>query len=181
VNGLVYRDNIAVTWRYVDHALDAEHLARVNASNESFLRGVTALGEVPAAGVEADDGASGIGHELQRLDSKLNLLLELVSSLIYREADIAAPRMAEVAADAVTWVAGDERLPEPGRTVFLELYIQRGLPKPLCCYGEVLPATDLKGQVAIAVRYLNLGGSAKAWLEKWIFRQHRREVAAQRG
>ena len=54
--GLAYTDNISIAWRKVGHDLDQTHLARVNASNEEFLRAVTVMGLDVAPGdfVHAD-------------------------------------------------------------------------------------------------------------------------------
>lgn len=174
--GLVYSDNIAVAWKPVDYEPDATHLAMVNASNESFLRAVSAIGDgVPAK--EGADTPAGINAETARLDLKLNLLLDLVSSLVYHELEIPPVGAVQVSATEVSW-RGD--VPAPGARVFLQLYIQRGLPKPLCCYGEVISTAAEYEAGEARVRFVGLAGAAKVWLEKLIFRHHRREVAFRR-
>ncbi len=175
-NGLVYSDNIAVAWKPVDYAPDATHLAMVNASNESFLRAVSAIGD----GVPGKDGGetpAAMSQEFARLDLKLNLVLDLVSSLIYHELDIPPVSAVKVSATGVSW-QGD--VPAPGARVFLQLYIQRGLPKPLCCYGEVISTAEEYQAGEARVRFVGLEGAAGVWLEKLIFRHHRREVAFRR-
>lgn len=175
-DGLVYSDNIALAWKPVDYQPEQTHLAMVNASNESFLRAVSAIGDgTPAK--ETSDVPAGIGQDIARLDLKLNLVLELVSSLIYHELDIPPVSAVQVTADRVSW-RGD--VPAPGSRVFLQLYIQRGLPKPLCCYGEVVSSPEEYAAGQAQVRFVGLTGAARVWLEKLIFRHHRREVAYRR-
>lgn len=175
-SALAYSDNISIAWRKVGHELDEVHLARVNASNEEFLRAVTVMGDAPGQ-KESQDSTGQMAQELAKVDLKLNLLLDLVASLIYHQMDIPATRPVRVSASGVAW-NGD--VPEPGAKVYLELYIQRGLPKPLCCYGEVVSTAEDFSAGNARVRFVGLTGAAQSWLEKLIFRHHRREVAFRR-
>lgn len=174
--GLAYSDNISIAWRAVDHQPDQTHLAMVNASNEEFLRAVSVIGDAGGQ-KEPQDTGGGLAQEIARLDLKLNLVLDLVATLIYHQLDIPKTTAVRVSAGGVAW-AGD--VPAPGTQVYLQLYIQRGLPKPLCCYGEVVSSDEEFAAGKARVRFDGLTGAAHAWLEKLIFRHHRREVAYRR-
>ncbi|MFT7287159.1 MAG: hypothetical protein ACI87W_001272 [Halieaceae bacterium] len=174
--GLAYSDNISVAWKYVDHEPDQNHLSLVNASNEDFLRAVAVIGENTTQ-KEPTEASGSVAQELVRLDLKLNILLDLVSTLIYHELDLPETRPVSVSAAGVAWRG---QAPEPGRRVFLQLYIQRGLPKPLCCYGDVVSTAEDCATDTAKVRFVGLSGSALSWLEKLIFRHHRRDVAFRR-
>ena len=170
--GLSFTDNISLAWKLVDHALDENHLALVNESNEAFLRAVTAIGEFAR---DVSDDEPDISQEMARLDAKLNLLLDLVSQLIYAQLEIPQITRVTLSSSDIEW-RGDH-VPQPGATVFLQVYIQRGTPKPLCFYGTVTSTAQECAAGRARVRYLGLCGSAQAWLDKLIFRHHRREVA----
>ena len=174
--GLAYSDNISVAWRAVDHELDQTHLAMVNASNEEFLRAMSVVGDAGGQKEQADAGGV-VAQEIARLDLKLNLVLDLVSTLIYHQLDIPDTTPVKVSAGGVAW-RGD--VPPPGSTVYLELYVQRGLPKPLCCYGEVVSSDEEYAKKTARVKFIGLTGAARSWLEKLIFRHHRREIAYRR-
>jgi hypothetical protein len=175
--GLAYSDNISIAWRAIDHELDQKHLAMVNASNEEFLRAVSVIGDAGGQ-KESQEATSGVvAQEVARLDLKVNLLLDLVGTLIYHQLDIPDTSPVRVSAAGVAW-RGD--VPAPGTRVYLQLYIQRGLPKPLCCYGEVVSSAEEFAERKARVRFIGLTGSAQSWLEKLIFRHHRREVAYKR-
>lgn len=177
--GLAYADNIAIAWRPVDHDLDDTHLAMVNASNENFLRAVSVIDDGSYSyGKEPPEGTGSIAAELARLDLKLNLVLDLVGTLVYHELEIPDTTPVRVSSTGVAWFAAD--VPEPGARVFLELYIQRGLPKPLCCYGDVVSTPGEHADGEARVRFTGLTGAASDWLDKLIFRHHRREVAFRR-
>ncbi|MFV0275748.1 MAG: PilZ domain-containing protein [Parahaliea sp.] len=180
MSGLIYRDHFGVRWHYAQVPTERDHLDRISISNEQLLRLLSATGEVSTGGKELEDAGSGTSQELQKLDLKINLLLDLVSTLIYRDGSIPLPSLAEVSASGVRWCPEGAPGPEPGTTVFLEVYIQRGLPKPLCWYAQVETCGLLGEREAVSARFLGMAGPAAQALEKWLFRQHRRQVASAR-
>jgi len=170
--GLSYKDNMSIAWKVVDFNPGESHLALVNESNEAFLKAVSAVSEFSR---EASDTPAGLSHELSRLDLKLNLLLDLVGQLIYQQLDIPSTSLVTVTSSEVAWGADD--LPSPGDTLFVQLYIQRGIPKPLSFYGRVVAVDGGRARVQL----VGLSESVQQWLDKLIFRHHRREVAFRKG
>lgn len=170
--GLGFTDNISIAWKKVDSRPDDTHLALINESNESFLRAVSAIGEFSP---ENPDDDAGISQEIVRLDLKVNILLDLVSQLIYKQLEIPEMSLVTISSSEVEW--RDENIPEPGQMVFVEVYVQRGTPKPLCFYGQVVSNEREYQSGCARVRYFGLSGSAQSWLDKLIFRHHRRAVA----
>lgn len=170
--GLNFTDNISIDWRPVADYPDDARLALVNESNEAFLRAVSAIGAF--APEPAEDGV-GISQEIARLDLKINLLLDLVSQLIYKQLDIPERSLVTISSGEISW--SSSRVPEPGAVVFVQVYIQHGTPKPLCFYGKVISTGQEYEAGCARVSFLGLAGSAQSWLDKLIFRHHRRAVA----
>jgi hypothetical protein len=170
--GLSFTDNISLAWQPVDYTLDDRHLALANDSNEIFLRAVSAIGEFAR---DVPEDGQDISQEMARLDIKMNLLLDLVSQLIYAQLAIPDITRVTISSSEIEWT-GDE-LPAPEQTVLLKIYIQRGTPKPLCFYGTVISSAADHAAGHARVKYIGLRGSAQAWLDKLIFRHHRREIA----
>lgn len=170
--GLTFTDNITIDWELVDYPPDDARLAMVNESNEAFLRAVSAIG---AFSGEASEDDVAISQEIARLDLKMNLLLDLVSQLIYKQLELPEKTRVTVSSSYIEWQGS--QLPSPGVTVFVQAYIQHGTPKPLCFYGEVVSHQEDYDAGCARVCYLGLSGSAQSWLDKLIFRHHRREVA----
>ena len=172
---LAFTDNISIAWSAVDEPPSAAQLAKVNEANEIFLRAVSVLGSASGDVAEEDTAVS---NEIARLDLKVNMLLDLVSQLIYTQLDIPPRTQVTIGADSLSW--SPEHLPAPGDTVFMQVYIQHGTPKPLCFYGEVITRPEEHAAGIARVDYQGLSAAAHGWLEKLIFRHHRREVAYQR-
>lgn len=172
---LRFSDNCSIEWRVVEHALDDEHLSRVNESNEFFLRAVAALGAVTGEHME-EEGA--ISAEIERLDRKINLVLDLVSQLVYQQLEIPERCRVTISAKDLAWQ--EAAPPQAGNVVFVRAYIQHGTPKPLCFYGEVVSSAQDLADGMCRVRYVGLSAAVENWLDKLIFRHHRREVAFKR-
>ncbi len=170
--GLSFTDNISITWNTAEHRPDDAQLATLNESNESFLRTASAIGEFFTDVAEEDTATS---QDIIRLDLKLNLILDLVGQLIYKQLDIPAMSLVTISSSEVAWQCTD--VPEPGQMIFIEAYVQHGTPKPLCFYGEVVSDKQEHSCGHVRARYLGLNGSVQTWLDKLIFRHHRRAVA----
>lgn len=173
--GLTFTDRVSVSWQAVESQPDKHRLALVNESNEVFLRAVSALSASTGDIAEDDVPAS---QELAKLDLKVNLLLDLVGQLLYQQLDIPERNEVWISSTQMQWRA--EQLPRFGQLVFMQVYIQHGTPKPLCFFAEVVTSERERNNGIARVEYLGLGGSAQAWLDKFIFRHHRREVAFDR-
>jgi len=172
IGGLTFTDNISIDWKLVDYQPDDSRLALVNESNEAFLRAVSALA---AFSTDVSDDEIGLSQEVARLDLKVNLLLDLVSQLIYQQLDIPEKSEVTISSKDIRWYGSN--VPAPGAIVFVQVYIQHGTPKPLCFYGKVQSSEDQYRSGSALVSYLGLSGSAQSWLDKLIFRHHRRAIA----
>ena len=170
--GLVFSDNISVKWQVADKTPDAELLSLVNESNQAFLRAVAAVSVPPG---ELPEESAAVFQEIARLDLKINLLLELTSQLVYAQLEIPDRTRTTISSDGIQWRG--EALPETGETVFMQVYIQHGTPKPLCFYGEVVSTESEHAAGEARVRYIGLSEQTRSWLDKLIFRHHRRQVA----
>ena len=113
--GLTFTDNIGIDWKPVDSTPDEAHLAIVNESNESFLRAVSAIGAFSGDASFSGDVSEekeAMSQEIARLDLKINLLLDLVSQLIYKQLEIPERIRVTVSSADMEWSGGGKcRLP----------------------------------------------------------------------
>lgn len=174
-------------WEAVDRLPPGPRLATLNASNEALLRVQEGL-EEPARGSEESQE---MAQEFQRLDAKLNLMLELMAEWLRGQGDLPPPVPLRFNARGIAWEAEDP--PAPDTLLRLRLFVCPSLPKPLVLHARVLrhepgdePGHDTGGDTgATAMRavaeFLQLSPAAVDGLERLVFRRHRREVALLRG
>ncbi|HWR88595.1 MAG TPA: PilZ domain-containing protein [Acidiferrobacterales bacterium] len=166
--GLVLEDRLPLHWRVSETPGAASHL---QLSNEETLRVILSLDEHH---VEASDENPEFAHEVQRLETKINLILELVSQVLARQLQLPEALPVRLSAHEIEWETAGA-LPT-GSSVLLEIYVCTRYPRPL-----FLPATvqGFTGGRARAV-FGDLGDVVQDLIEKLIFRHHRRQIAATR-
>ncbi|HJW82357.1 MAG TPA: PilZ domain-containing protein [Acidiferrobacterales bacterium] len=167
-SGLVLEDRLPLRWHVSATPDDSPHQ---QLSNEETLRVILSLDEHH---VEASDENPEFAHEVQRLETKINLILELVSQVLARQLQLPEALAVRLSAHEIEWEAATA--PVIGSAVLVEAYVCPRYPRPL-----ILPAT-VQGFAGGRVRAVfdDLGESVQELLEKLIFRHHRRQIAATR-
>lgn len=167
---LAYEGDLALEWRDRDERVEAGHRERLNAANERALRLLAVLEEHHSD--TSEEQAS--GHELARLEFKINLILELVGGWLAQQRHQAAPIAARLSSRAVRW-RPLAAVPPVGAAGEAILYLHAALPYPLC-----LPAVIHSADEVVEARFEGLSETLVELLEKTIFRRHRRQVALTR-
>ena len=166
---LAYEGEIALEWRVRSEPAAAGHLERLNAANERALRLLAVLEEHHSD--TSEEQAS--GHDLARLEFKINLILELVGGWLAQQRHQPAPISARLSSRAVRWRSLDAPAPTVAGEVIL--YLHAALPYPL-----QLPAVIYSAGEMVEARFEGLSETLAELLEKTIFRRHRRQVALSR-
>lgn len=168
-SGLVLEDRMPLHWRASEMPSGEPHQQQ---ANEETLRVILSLEEHH---VEASDENPEFAHEIQRLESKINLILELVSQVLARQLQLPEALPVWLSAHKIEWQAVGA-VPAAGSPVLIEAYVCPRYPRPL-----YLPAT-VESAVSGRVRatFDDLGMPVQDLLEKLIFRHHRRLIAATR-
>jgi len=119
-----------------------------------------------------------IGHpgELQRIESKLDLVLELLAELLTDSDAGMQPRPVRLAARGLEWVEPGP-VPAAGSTVVVNFIPDPGLPRPLSFTARVLEVLAETQGSRVRVRFEAEGDAVRELLERLIFRHHRRQVA----
>lgn len=171
--GLTYQERLPVTWRMLDEPLTERELAHYNESNEAVLNTIAALEEHHP---ELHEGQH--GHELARLDFKLNLLLDLVGQLITQNVELPAPTLVKLGAHAIAGYEKLEGSPPPlGRHFLVSVYLHAGYPRPTVLPARLVAAEASGPVFLLAASLEGLSESVHDLLEKFIFRHHRRTIA----
>lgn len=113
-------------------------------------------------------------RELQRIDAKLNLILQLLNQLLQlRQSPLTAVPI-RFRSDTLAWQV--EQAPAIGTHVHVSLYPEASIPLAIHFEASVVAIADGWMEVSI----LGLSEDEQAMWSRWIFRQHRRQVAQAR-
>lgn len=177
--GLVYEDRLPLGFTLVDGLPTAWELGDINDSNESFLRLFAILEESRPAKQDMDESMMDLHHELTRLDLKINLLLEFVAQALNRKLTLPARVKLRLGPQGLEWQCNQP--PPSDSIVRLDLYLFPRYPRPINLFGSVVNVVN-EGQESseVTVAFRGVSESVQDWMEKIIFRFHRRSVASRR-
>jgi hypothetical protein len=171
---LAYADVIPVRFRALDAPPDAAALAHWTERNLRMLQAASALEEHGLH--EKPDEDSPHAADILRIDSKINLLLDLVGALLAASQSRPAPCAVRFNARAATWQQRGE-LPRPDAYGAVELHLRECLVQPLTLVGTV---NDVAEDGLVDVRFDPIPEAVADQIEKLVFRRHRRQVAGVR-
>ncbi len=166
-------DELGLRWQEIESLPGEIALSRINARNETVLRSIAMLEERDET--QSDDAERA---ELHRLEGKLNLVLELLSELV-RGGDAAA-RIYDIRMNArgLCWDVNEPVT--PGGLLQLELFALPAWPVPLTLHARITDVDQRRGSWRLCARLEALTPGVRDWLDKLVFRRHRRAVALSR-
>jgi len=109
--------------------------------------------------------------ELQRIEAKLNVVMSLLSELLQTRQPRPPTQLIRFTNETLAWQL-NQALPV-GSLVDVQLYPDAALPMPLRFVGKVLAVTG--GWMEVDMH--SLGEDEQGAWSRWVFRQHRRQVA----
>lgn len=165
---LSYDDHLPLQWLPLgddDAAQEHEH------ENLSTLFAVAALEEhreLPAV-----DGP--LHDEIHRLHQKMDLLVNMMSSLIRAQTRLPAAKPLRLSAQRLVWRHGGAA-PAAGARILIEVHLHRGLAQPLRLAARVGVVTAEEAEAV----FEPLGEASLTALERHVFLHHRRSIAGAR-
>lgn len=143
--------------------------------NETTLRNYYLLDErTQEPGDERDESAP----ELARIEQRLNLVIELLGQVLSRSLDLPAVAPCLLSREIFEW--SDQQAPAAGEWVRLAVFLHAHYPKPLVLFGQVTQVVPRAGTSRVTVQLAQLDPPVGDWLDRLIFRAHRRRVALTR-
>ena len=162
-----------LSWSVLDQVMDVQQLRMLNEENERVLGSITILEEqVP----DQLDMQTPQAQALVRMETKLNILTELVSQLLSARIDLPEPRRFRLNAYAIEWVC-EEAPPEEGALIYLSLYLHSVFHQPFSVQVHVNDVESEQGGYRVQAAFDGLSNVVLHSLEKLIFRHHRRSIA----
>lgn len=173
--GLIYQDTLPLTWSVVDSLPDEGELVNINEANESFLKLFSTLEDYHPMRQERDESMSEIYHELTKIDLKMNLMLEMIGQALNRK--VSQPKRIDIrlGPEGLEWTCD----PPPVRDslIKLELFLFPRYPRPVELQGKVVKVISEGSTSKATVSFRGLSVAVQDWIEKIIFRHHRRSIA----
>lgn len=171
---LAYEDVLPVSWRRLPEPYDPALLGSFADRNLRVLQAFTALEE--HGPVEKVDESSPHAADMQRIELKINLLLDMMGQLL--NASQPRPRPAAVRFNAIggVWQAAPP-YPDLGSQGVLEVYLRECIADPLRLVGRI---ASVGPDGRVKVRFIQPGEHIADLMEKLAFRKHRRQVAGAR-
>lgn len=164
--GLSHAEPLALVWQPQPGLPDSAEMADINRRAAALL---TLLGNLDEPTQMPEDEPA--TAQLQRLDQKIDLLLNLVGQWLTRELALPPAQPARLGVRGVQWQASLP--PGPGR---INIYLRGGLPIALALPAQLQRLPD--GHVL--AEFQGLDAQVTEGLERYIFRCHRRAVAQAR-
>ncbi len=159
---------LPVAWKDMPAALGDGEYAALHEGNLMLLNAIAVMDQPPHGD---NDESLAIHQDIFRVEAKLDLLTSLVTRLLDKYELV--PPLAAVTLTARSFHWHGSMLPaEAGRSGIIELYVH-----PLVAAPLRLPARIEKAGVAVLAE---LPATMRNALEKFLFRQHRRQVAGHR-
>ncbi|ADE15429.1 conserved hypothetical protein [Nitrosococcus halophilus Nc 4] len=171
--GVFYQSQHPLIWRCVKP--EAKVSALVCRDNERLLKLLNS--SIPSP-LELLEEQPLLYSELQRLELKVDLLLEQIGLLLAQQAPLPAAVPLRLTAQELQWWA--QEAPRSGETVQVEVYLKEELRRPLVLLGRVKAREAETHGYRVWVLFTDLGEGVREGLERFIFRWHRRHIAQTR-
>jgi hypothetical protein len=144
-------------------------------SHNLLLLRVLALMDVLPAEPESDDEA--MTHRLA-IEARLDLCLVLLGRLLAQQQPLPISRRVMLSGEEASWLH-DVPLPI-GQSGALALYLIPNVPEPLCLPARVSACTQEAMGWRVGVEFCIEDPLLQDWLDKTVFRRHRREISERR-
>lgn len=171
---LVFEDSLPLAYKVVDALPEGNHHLSLQMSNEETLHAIMMVEDAPKENL---DDNSAEAQDILRLEYKVNIMFDLLAGLYQREIELPISTDVVLRSDALQWQSTDS-IPV-GSSVMVDLHISRKYPKPITLPGTITAAKDENGLLTMTFDDL-VGERTRDWIDKFIFRYHRRAVAIAR-
>ncbi|MBN1238762.1 MAG: PilZ domain-containing protein [Gammaproteobacteria bacterium] len=166
-------DELGLEWTALEETPDEATVAQMNARNATVLRTLALVEEHDETQSEDAERA-----ELHRLEAKLDLTLELLSDLISMKRGRVPRRAVRFNSRGLCWRADDA--PPAGTLLLVDCFVLPAWPIPLKLLARVHGAEAADDGHKVCTRLEQLDPGVRDWLEKLVFRRHRRAIARRR-
>lgn len=174
-SGLICRDCLPIRWGTVTAAQWADEHLNIDQVNQERLRIINNLDDHRP---EALEDHPGVAQELQKLDFKLNLILEMLGQLISVSDTPPVAMPVLLAAESIAWSHSRADSLVLGEMLKVDVFLHPRYPFPLSFVGKVVTSTD--AEMNQEIQLVPMSEQAQELYEKYLFKCHRRQIARER-
>jgi hypothetical protein len=171
---LAYEDVLPVAWRASLEPPDAITVTSLTDRNVKTLQVCAAIEE--HGPVDKQDDKSPNAADLQRLEVKMNLVMDLLGQIL--AASVPRPQAVPIRFNALgaTWRSALP-FPQVASSGLLEIYLRDCIAQPLVLIARIVSVSP---EGLVKARLTPPGEATADLIEKLAFRRHRRQVAGVR-
>lgn len=174
--GVFLEGKLPLSWLAAS-GFDEGQLERWMHANAALLR---ALAVLDSAATETErDAPTPAGKAIERLEAKTDLTLALVIQLLGQHTVLPPVHPVILRAASIDWLT--DQPPGDGRTIAVSLYLSPKLPLPLVLPASVEALENSPAGTKVRARLSGLDEDVQDWLERTLFRHHRRAVQKMHG
>lgn len=176
--GLGYADALPLGFERLERLPEGAALAGITQENQQVLVADASLDDQRPHSEKKSDEEHALAEDLQRVEFKVNVLIQLVARLLKQADSLPPVRSLRMYATGLEWLLdGEQVLPGVG---IVSLHVSRHFPQPLRLPGRIVgERRDVEG-IWLRFAFEGLTPSVTELLERLVFRHHRRLVAGTR-
>jgi len=164
--------NLPLEWSSLKESCDSLS-SSVEHANQNCLKIVLGLDDGMH---DAHDENAEISQDLQRMDFKINIILEMLGQLVSQNIKIPMSADIKLGPKALQWLEFTNP-PESGQMIQVRLYLDPRFLFPFVICGEVRSVMPVETGYSVVMQTGQLNAYSLELLEKYIFRCHRRQIA----
>jgi hypothetical protein len=162
---------LSFTWTPLVAAPEAGDLDRWNDDNLRVLSAVALLDETRQSAPNGDDQNS-LEGEVARLHQKVNLILDLLTLLIAKQAPLAPERRVLLSWKGLAW----DEATAPSVAGLIDVRLHRSVPQSFVWPARIVSAAE----GLVQARFEAMREPLQTALERYVFLHHRRAIAGHR-
>ena len=179
---LIYTDTLPMRWYVGNETVSGVPLYRQEA-NRAFFRAITILEDLTLDTSQNEERGE-IGHELSRIEAKVDLLTGMVTRLVFNLGGLPPLLPVSLSATGIDWT---EPVAVPatgsisaGTNITIELYLRPDLPLPVYLPAIISSLVSGHDRVQVVAKFTDVSGTIQEYIERTIFRRHRQTIARSR-
>jgi hypothetical protein len=174
-DGVYLKGQLPLSWEATS-GFDANQLERWMHADLALLR---ALAVLDSNQPEAErDTTTPTNKVLDRLEAKTDLALALIIQLLGQQTTLPPTCSVILRASTIEWIT--DQAPPVGASIVVSIHLSSKLPLPLVLPAKVAMNEDTPAGTRIRAHLGSLDEEVQDWLERTLFRHHRRAVQQQR-